>query len=91
MIVPVRCFSCGKQIGSLYEEFRNRMEIYENFVEEMDRGRTEEDVRASFLELGYDHIPTPKEIMDDLGLERYCCRRILLSTVDLIDDIKYYG
>lgn len=25
MIVPVRCFSCGKPIGGLYEEFKERV------------------------------------------------------------------
>lgn len=26
-----------------------------------------------------------KKVMDDLGVERYCCRAILLGHVDLID------
>jgi DNA-directed RNA polymerase subunit N len=26
-----------------------------------------------------------KEVMDDLGLERFCCRSIFLGHVDLID------
>ncbi len=25
MIIPVRCFSCGKVIGHLYEEFKERV------------------------------------------------------------------
>ena len=28
-----------------------------------------------------------KEILDDLGLERYCCRRHMISTVDLMEII----
>jgi DNA-directed RNA polymerase subunit N (RpoN/RPB10) len=28
-----------------------------------------------------------KEILDDLGLTRYCCRRMLLSTSDLMNII----
>jgi DNA-directed RNA polymerase subunit N len=33
----------------------------------------------------------PAKVLDDLGLKRYCCRRMLLSNVDIIDDIlKYY-
>lgn len=27
----------------------------------------------------------PKKVMDDLGLERYCCRALFLGHVDLID------
>jgi len=29
----------------------------------------------------------PKAILDSMGLKRYCCRRMLLSHTDLIDDI----
>jgi len=33
----------------------------------------------------------PKEVLDDLGVIRYCCRRMLLSHVELIDEIlKFY-
>ena len=62
MIVPIRCFSCGKVLGNIYEIFKNRV----------DRG---ED---------------PDKVLDDLEIERYCCRRMLLSHVDLIDDVMNY-
>lgn len=30
MIIPVRCFSCGKPIGHLWEEFKKRVSQGEN-------------------------------------------------------------
>jgi len=57
MIIPIRCFSCGKPIAHLYEEFRERTNKGDN----------------------------RKKILDDLGLERYCCRAMFLGHVDLID------
>jgi DNA-directed RNA polymerase subunit N len=57
MIIPVRCFSCGKPIGHLWEEFNNRINKKEN----------------------------PKKVLDNLGLERYCCRSQFLGHIDLID------
>jgi DNA-directed RNA polymerase subunit N len=63
MIIPIRCFSCGKVIGSLFEEFKRRIDAGE---------------------------PT-KDIMDSLNIERYCCRRMLLSHIDLIDEVMPYG
>ena len=33
----------------------------------------------------------PSKVLDDLGVKRYCCRRMLVSHVDLIDDIMSYG
>ncbi|MFB6203518.1 MAG: DNA-directed RNA polymerase subunit N [Candidatus Nanohaloarchaea archaeon] len=29
-----------------------------------------------------------KEVLDDLGLERYCCRTIFLTHVDTIDEVS---
>lgn len=32
----------------------------------------------------------PKKVMDDLGLERYCCRALFMGHVDLIDTIARF-
>lgn len=29
----------------------------------------------------------PGKVLDDLGVKRYCCRRMLLSHVELIEDV----
>lgn len=62
MMVPIRCFSCGKQLAGAFEEFKKRVEKGEK----------------------------PEKAMDDLGIKRYCCRRMLFSQVDLIDEISKY-
>ena len=64
MIIPVRCFTCGKPIASQYEEFKKRVEAGES----------------------------AKEVLDSLGVARYCCRRMIVAQVDLIDELmKYEG
>ncbi len=73
MIIPVRCFTCGKVIGSAYEEFERRYEEYKKAIEKGEKPKE-----------------TPKEILDDLGITRYCCRRMLLSHVDLIQEAAPY-
>ena len=31
------------------------------------------------------------KVLDDLGLKRYCCRRMILTHIEIIDDIlKFY-
>jgi DNA-directed RNA polymerase subunit N len=62
MIIPVRCFSCGKVVGEYYEEYIKRTSKGEN----------------------------AEKVMDDLGITRYCCRRMILSHSDLMDDIIKY-
>ena len=31
-----------------------------------------------------------KDVLDDLGLTRYCCRRMIISNVDIIDELIKY-
>ena len=33
----------------------------------------------------------PKDVLDDLGFERYCCRRMIVSHADLIGEIAPLG
>jgi len=63
MILPVRCFTCGKVIGNKWEAFLDLL--------------AEDKSEAAAL--------------DDLGLTRYCCRRMLLTHVDLIVKLLNYN
>ncbi len=62
MIIPIRCFSCGRPLAHLWQEFNERIAKGE------DR----------------------KTVLDDLGLERYCCRAIFLGQVDLLKDVARF-
>lgn len=33
----------------------------------------------------------PGKVLDDLGIERYCCRRTIFSHVDLMDQVSKYN
>ena len=73
MIIPVRCFTCGKVIAPLYEEYKKRNEKY-----------------LQVLAAGEKPKETPQKILDDLGLDRYCCRRMIISHVDLLKEAAPY-
>jgi len=62
MIIPVRCFSCGKPIGHLWEDFKQRVEAGEN----------------------------QKKVLDELGLEKFCCRSVFLGQSDSIELIAKF-
>jgi len=32
----------------------------------------------------------PQKVLDDIGVRRYCCRRMLLSHVDIIKEVVNY-
>ena len=73
MIIPVRCFTCGKIISDVYEDYQKR---YAEYKKVADSGEKPKE--------------TPKQILDDLGIERYCCRRMILTHVDLIGESAPY-
>ena len=33
----------------------------------------------------------PRKVLDDLGLRRYCCRRMILAHAELIDEVLPFG
>ena len=57
---PVRCYSCGKPIGHLWEEF---------------------------MEKTKNKTVNVKEVLDKMGVERYCCRQQFMGHIDSIDEI----
>jgi DNA-directed RNA polymerase subunit N len=63
MIVPVRCFTCGKLVADKHAEFIQRVKGGED----------------------------PKKVLDVLGMKRYCCRRMLISSMDVIDHLMPYN
>ena len=63
MIIPIRCFTCGKLIADKWEDFSKRVQSGED----------------------------SKKVLDDLGVTRYCCRRMLLSHTEIIDEILNFN
>ncbi len=76
MIVPIRCFTCNKIIADKYDYYMKEVAKLEK------EGKPNEDPDYKY----FSKIHT-KEILDNLGLVRYCCRRMLLSTSDMMDII----
>ena len=77
MIIPVKCFTCGKVIA-------NKWEAYKREVEKLDANINKE--KEKDLPKNFDGN-VKGEILDKLGLDRICCRRHILAHIDLIDII----
>ena len=62
-MIPIRCYTCGKVISHLYDDF----------IQGLKKGRE------------------AKELLDEFNLTRYCCRRMLITHVELIDDVLIFS
>jgi DNA-directed RNA polymerase subunit N (RpoN/RPB10) len=81
MIIPVRCFTCGKVIAHLWETYLQKLnEEYEKIGKKYDP-----TVLIYADQISNDTLEF--RVLNELGLERYCCRRMFLTHVDLCDKI----
>lgn len=77
MIIPVLCFTCGKPLADKYD-------WYVNEVNKLKQSTPAAAGGASSAQ--FDELRTGP-ILDKLGLKRYCCRRHMLTTVDMMETI----
>lgn len=92
MIIPVRCFTCGKVLANKWKFFDvERQKLRDKRMHDVstsdgvdcEGGNDDESHSCSYF---YDDPPLGN-LLDSLGLERICCRRHMLSHVDLVDII----
>ena len=81
MIIPVRCFTCNNVIGSKYKKYLELMKQHN----ELNSGTSQ--ILTANPNIEEEISNSRAKIFTDLGLKRYCCRRHLLSHVDLINKI----
>lgn len=76
MIIPIRCFTCGEVLADKYRYYV-RETVKRKMAKDMDSSRvmylTKENV---------DKTPEA-EILDELKLTRMCCRRHMITHVDI--------
>ena len=76
MIIPVRCFTCGKVIADKYQQYQERVrtkKLQLNIDQEKVIYLTKEYIEK-----------TPEGItMDELNIRNMCCRRHFLTHVDI--------
>lgn len=75
MIVPIRCWTCGKVLADKYYTYKDLIVKH--------KGNSEETI----IDVNNVVKTAEGKALDELKLKRYCCRNVMLSHVELIDVI----
>tara|TARA_B110000444_G_scaffold251571_1_gene279624 strand:- start:440 stop:670 length:231 start_codon:yes stop_codon:yes gene_type:complete len=76
MIIPIKCFTCGEVLADKYRYYLEQVKS-----KKMKRGIQSETVLYLTKE---NTSKTPEgEVLDELSLKKMCCRRHILTHVDI--------
>jgi DNA-directed RNA polymerase subunit N (RpoN/RPB10) len=76
MIIPVKCFTCGTVLANKYRYF----------CEEVRKRKQMKDMRVDkvvYLTKEYDQKTPEGHVLDELKLNKMCCRRSMLTHVNI--------
>lgn len=76
MIIPVKCFTCGMVLANKYR-------FYLEEVRKRKLAKGMEIQGVLYLTKEYNDKTPEGEVMDELGLTKMCCRRHMLTHVDI--------
>ena len=74
MIIPVRCFTCGRVMADISD-------FYEKEKANIDEKKEVDPIYKNFEKIHTGNI------LNNLGLKRYCCRRNLVANIDMMNVI----
>lgn len=76
MIIPVKCFTCGKVLADKYIYYTTK-------VREMKIANSIDTKKVTYLT--EDNIKKTPEalVLDSIGIKKMCCRRHMLTHVDI--------
>jgi len=77
MIIPIKCFTCGMVIADKYR-------YYVEEVRKRKLAKGMDDIeKVLYLTKEFSDKTVEGDVMDDLGLKKMCCRRHILTHVDI--------
>lgn len=82
MIIPIRCFTCNNLIAHKYQYYLEKKKEIDSNPESLEK-----TIDTNLIESGDVQKTEYGQLLDDLQLHRYCCRRMFLTHVDIIDII----
>lgn len=86
MIIPIRCFTCGKVLADKWNYYQTKCKEIEKRVDTskltIEDLRIDDKNKSTYFDESF-----KGELLDSLDLKKICCRRHMLGHVDLVDII----
>lgn len=81
MIIPIKCFTCGKVLADKYRYYLEEVRK----IKMSNSENNNDDITDEVVYLTQTHSEKSPEgkVLDSLGLKKICCRRHLLTHVDI--------
>ena len=76
MLIPVKCFTCGKVLANKYRYYLEQ-------VRKLKMANNMEVESVIYLTKEFIDKTPEGEILDSLGLNKMCCRRHMMTHVDI--------
>tara|TARA_B100001287_G_C22645590_1_gene512504 strand:- start:483 stop:716 length:234 start_codon:yes stop_codon:yes gene_type:complete len=76
MIIPVKCFTCGNVLADKYLHYTNE-------VSKIKEKKGENNDNIKYLTSKNMEKSIEGEVLDKMGLTKQCCRRHMLTHVDV--------
>lgn len=78
MIIPIKCFTCGTVLADKY-----RFYLEEVCKKKIAMSENSSIDKVRYLTKEYKEKTPEAEVLDELGLFKMCCRRHILTHVDI--------
>ena len=75
MIIPVKCYTCGKVLGNKYRFYEQELRRLKNATDDINS--------VTYLTNDNADKTVAGEILDKLKLNKICCRRHMLTHVEI--------
>ena len=82
MLIPVRCFTCNEVLGDKWIPYVTEVQKRKNSSNET----IDDTLDLKYIDVKQKNSEKSIEgqVLDDLNLHKYCCRRMMLTNVHLI-------
>ena len=86
MIIPIRCFTCGKVLADKWEKYVKDLSNGADSSQSQSNPEVPDIIRISDATADL-QMSRHGTVLDNLGVTRMCCRRHFLTNVDILDKI----